>query len=184
MTFHNLYCYSNVIQSPSTEAFHSLNCTFGASFDISKNFMSSFGTLTDYTSTLVACKAHLTSFIKLGLFYTFAWQPLLHFPDWDILTNINKIFLQQKKAIRIITNSAYTAHTAPLFASLSLLPLEKVITHAKLSFMHTVYYGTAPTSFNNIWQTQAQRHPEINLRKATDIYVPFPRIDLFKRMPI
>ena len=50
--------------------------------------------------------------------------------------------------------------------------------------MHTVYYGTAPTSFNNIWQTQAQRHPEINLRNATDIYVPFPRIDLFKRMPI
>jgi hypothetical protein len=50
--------------------------------------------------------------------------------------------------------------------------------------MHTVYYGTAPTSFNNIWQTQAQRNPELNLRNATDIYVPFPRIDLFKRMPI
>jgi hypothetical protein len=94
-------------------------------------------------------------------------------------TNINKIFLQQKKAIRIITNSSYTAHTAPLFARLNILPLEKVITHAKLSFMHTVYYGTAPTSFNNIWQTQAQRHPELNLRNATDIYVPFPRIDLF-----
>jgi hypothetical protein len=27
-------------------------------------------------------------------------------------------------------------------------------------------------------------HPEINLRNATDIYVPFPRIGLFKRMPI
>jgi hypothetical protein len=65
-----------------------------------------------------------------------------------------------------------------------ILPLEKVITHAKLSFMHTVYYGTAPTSFNNIWQTQAQRHPELNLRNATDIYVPFPSIDLFKRMPV
>jgi hypothetical protein len=97
-------------------------------------------------------------------------------------TNINKIFLLQKKAIRIITNSSYTSRTAPLFASLNILPLEKVITHAKLSFMHTVYYGTAPTSFNNIWQTKAQCNPELNLRNATD--VPFPQIDLFKRMPI
>ncbi len=50
--------------------------------------------------------------------------------------------------------------------------------------MHTVYYGYTPPSFSNIWQTQAQRNPELNLRNATDIYVPFPRIDLFKRMPI
>ncbi len=49
--------------------------------------------------------------------------------------------------------------------------------------MHTVYYGYAPPSFSNIWQTQAQRNPDLNLRNATDIYVPFPRIDLFKRMP-
>ena len=59
-----------------------------------------------------------------------------------------------------------------------------IITSAKLTFMHTVYYGYAPPSFSNTWQTQAQRNPDLNLRNATDIYVPFPRIDLFKRMPI
>jgi hypothetical protein len=36
--------------------------------------------------------------------------------------NFNQIKLIQKKAIRIITNSAYTAHTAPLFAQLQILP--------------------------------------------------------------
>ncbi len=50
--------------------------------------------------------------------------------------------------------------------------------------MHTVSYEYAPPSFSNIWQSQAQHNPDLNLRNATDIYVPFPRIDLFKRMPI
>jgi hypothetical protein len=92
--------------------------------------------------------------------------------------------MQQKKAIRIISNSGYNAHTAPLFNSLDILPLAKVITQAKLTFMHSVYYGHAPTSFANTWQTQAQRNPDLNLRNATDIYIPFPRIDLFKRLPL
>jgi hypothetical protein len=50
--------------------------------------------------------------------------------------------------------------------------------------MHSVYYDYAPPSFTNTWQTQAQRNPDLNLRNATDIYIPFPRIDLFKRLPI
>jgi hypothetical protein len=91
---------------------------------------------------------------------------------------------EQKKAIRIISNSGYNSHTAPLFNSLNILPLAKVTTQAKLTFMHSVYYGYAPTSFPNTWQTQAQRNPDLNLRNATDIYIPFPRIDLFKRLPL
>ncbi len=128
-----------------------------------------------HTLTPKALKSLHTSFFHSHLLYCTSIY------SCTSQTNINKIFLQQKKAIRIITNSSYTAHTAPLFTSLNILPLEKIITHAKLSFMHTVYYETAPTSFNNIWQTQAQRNPELNLRNATDIYLPFPRIDLFNR---
>jgi hypothetical protein len=50
--------------------------------------------------------------------------------------------------------------------------------------MHSVYYEHAPTSFLNIWTTLEQRHPELNLRNATDIYLPFPRIELYKKLPI
>jgi hypothetical protein len=39
-------------------------------------------------------------------------------------------------------------------------------------------------SFSNTWTTQEQRHPELNLRNATDIYLPFPRIELYKKLPI
>jgi hypothetical protein len=131
-----------------------------------------------HTLTPKALKALYTSFFHSHLLYC------TNIYSCTSQTNINKIFLQQKKAIRIITNSEYNAHTAPLFHSLNILPLAKIITSAKLTFMHTVYYGYAPPSFSNTWQTQAQRNPDLNLRNATDIYVPFPRIDLFKRMPI
>jgi hypothetical protein len=50
--------------------------------------------------------------------------------------------------------------------------------------MHSVYYGHAPNSFANTWQTQAQCNPDLNLRNATDFYILFPRIDLFKRIPL
>jgi hypothetical protein len=42
-------------------------------------------------------------------------------------TNITTIFKQQKKAIRILANSDYHAHTAPIFESLCILPLDKII---------------------------------------------------------
>jgi hypothetical protein len=42
-------------------------------------------------------------------------------------SNIHKLLLLQKKIIRIITNSSYSAHTEPLFQKLNILPLEKVI---------------------------------------------------------
>ncbi len=46
--------------------------------------------------------------------------------------------------------------------------------------MHSVYYEYAPTSFSNTWTTQEQRHPEL----ATDIYLPFPQIEMYKKLPI
>ena len=41
--------------------------------------------------------------------------------------NINKLELIQKKVIRTITKSNYTAHTAPLFNSLKIMPLKHLI---------------------------------------------------------
>jgi hypothetical protein len=131
-----------------------------------------------HTLTPKALKSLYTSFFHSHLLYC------TNVYTCTSQTKISKIFMQQKKAIRIICNSSYNAHTAPLFNLLDILPLEKVITHAKLTFMHSVYYGHAPNSFANTWQTQAQRNPDLNLRNATDIYIPFPCIDLFKRIPL
>ena len=52
--------------------------------------------------------------------------------------DLEKIFKIQKKAIRIVTNSSYHAHTAPLSAKHKILLLNKIILQAKLHFMHSI----------------------------------------------
>jgi hypothetical protein len=59
-------------------------------------------------------------------------------------TNITSIFKQQKKAIRILAKADYLEHTAPLFESLCILPLEKIILQAKATFMHSIFYNLHP----------------------------------------
>ena len=68
---------------------------------------------------------------------------------WSKQDKIDRIFLTQKKAIRIVTNSKNQDHIAPLFLKLKILTLEKIILQAKLHFMHSVYYSYMhPLLFN------------------------------------
>jgi hypothetical protein len=95
--------------------------------------------------------------------------------------NKQKIVKIQKKAIRVITNSAYNSHTAPLFLELNILPYEKLILYSQLNFMHSVFYAYAPKSFETTWQKNADRAPELNLRNANEFNLLLPRTELFKK---
>jgi hypothetical protein len=99
------------------------------------------------------------------------------------ITQANKIRIEkvQKKAIRIMTSSPYNAHTNPLFLQHSILPLDKLILQAQLSFMHAIEYKYAPVSFENIWTKTGQREHVQNLRNANDFYLPIPRTEMFKK---
>jgi hypothetical protein len=97
--------------------------------------------------------------------------------------NANKIKKAQKKAIRIIDNSAYNAHTNPIYLEHQILPYELILKQSQLLFMHSIYYNYAPSSFANIWTTNAERAPQLNLRNATDYCLPQPRTEAFKKSP-
>ena len=99
-------------------------------------------------------------------------------------TNINRILKVQKKAIRIITNSRYNEHTAPLFFSLGILPYDKIIEQSKLIFMHSVEYNYAPRTFLNTWRKNNERNTGHALRNEADYVLPFPRIEFFKKIPL
>jgi hypothetical protein len=76
-----------------------------------------------------ALKTLYTSF-----FLTFYIAPTyMHAPD----ANTTAIFRQLEKAIRILAKADCLEHTAPLFESLSILSLEKIILQARVTFMHT-----------------------------------------------
>ena len=97
------------------------------------------------------------------------------------MQNRNRIEKVQKKAIRIMTGSAYNAHTTPLFLQHEILPFDKLVLQSQLSFMHAVEYKYAPPSFENTWIKNSDREPAILLRNANDYYLPLPRTEAFKK---
>jgi hypothetical protein len=98
----------------------------------------------------------------LTLYYSLIHSHLSYCPliaSCTSKTNLAKIFLAQKKAIRIITLSKWNDHTDPLFSELNILPYPKMILQAKLHFMHSYHYNYAPPSFNDTWILNSARYP-------------------------
>jgi hypothetical protein len=99
-------------------------------------------------------------------------------------SNSTRILKLQKKAIRTITNSNTRISTDPLFKDLNILPYNKLIHQGRLHLMHSIIHNYCPSSFSNLFQFNADRNINQNLRNENDIIVPNHRIDLFKRLPL
>jgi hypothetical protein len=99
-------------------------------------------------------------------------------------TNLGKLVVKQKQAIRTVCNVNYRDHTAPLFKKLKVLPLEKLIEFAKIKFMHNFHFKRLPLSFANTWMSNIEKNPERALRNANDLYIPPHRVEIVKRLPL
>jgi len=100
---------------------------------------------------------------------------------------MKSIFIKQKNAIRIISNSKYNAHTEPLFKRLKILPFPNLIEFFKVQFMHSFKNDFLPSSFQNTWVTNRIRHEnqaEIELRNDDLYAIPFARTTILSRMPL
>ena len=60
-----------------------------------------------------------------------------------------RIELLQKKAIRLITNSSYTAHTTPLFIELGLLKIQDMFKLKLLKFYYKLSSNLLPKYFES-----------------------------------
>ena len=98
-------------------------------------------------------------------------------------TALKSIKILQKKAIRIISNSNYNAHTSPLFKSLKIMPLESITKFTKLQILYDYKTGNLPKSFDNKWCTVEERINRAPLRNSDLFDIPYCRIDLVKRLP-
>ncbi len=83
--------------------------------------------------------------------------------------NKNCITKIQKKPISIITKSNYNEYNGPLFNELKILTYDKIITQAKLQFMHAIEYSYASESFSNIW---TEREVSYELRNQNQHITP------------
>jgi hypothetical protein len=99
-------------------------------------------------------------------------------------TNLQKLRVKQKEAIRIICNAGYRDHTIPLFKSQKILPLNEMIKFANLKFMHSYTHNKLPLSFHETWTLNMNRNPNRQLRNANDLFVPAHHFATVKRFPL
>ena len=98
--------------------------------------------------------------------------------------DLEKIFKIQKKAIRIVTNSSYHTHTAPLFGKHKILPLNKILLQAKLHFMHSIHYNYAPPTLKHMCLTNSERTLSHHLRNQDEYTIPRANYTFFTRFPL
>jgi hypothetical protein len=85
------------------------------------------------------------------------------------MSSLNKLKVKHKEAIRIICNSGNRDHTAPLFESLNLLTLDKLIIFSILKFMHSFTHHHLPLSFERMWIPNRDRFPDCELCNADQL---------------
>ena len=113
----------------------------------------------------------LTEKTLLSLYYTLVY-PYISYRStvWTSTypTNLNRIYLLQKRAVRAITKSDYLAHSAPLFSRLNVLDIYQVNSSHVGKCMYKYQNRLLPSIFLDLFQTSSQIH-NYNTRSATSL---------------
>ena len=67
-------------------------------------------------------------------------------------SHLHKLKLLQKKAIRIISNTDYLAHSSKLFVNLKLLKLDDIVKFQLGTFMYKLKYNKLPSVIPHVRQ--------------------------------
>ena len=85
-------------------------------------------------------------------------------------SNINPLYVKQKKAIRIITKASYNSHTQPLFKEQKIITLEDVFKLNVCKFMYDYHNHNLPKSLLNLFVTNNDIHTH-NTRQSNDPHI-------------
>ena len=116
------------------------------------------------------------------LYYSFVYPYLDYCIEvWGSASkkHIDTIFRMQKKAIRIITMSAYKANTLPLFKKYKLLTLQEIHIYKVALFMYKVHHKIAPENFHEYFVENSEIH-NYSTRGRCKLRVPAFRLEIMK----
>ena len=68
------------------------------------------------------------------------------------LSSLQPLIIMQKKAIRIISNAPFNAHTEKLFKKHNILPINELAIYSKIMFMYDYLTNRLPNSFEGMWK--------------------------------
>ena len=85
-------------------------------------------------------------------------------------TRLSKLYILQKRAIRLVDNASYLAHTEPLFKKHNCLKLIDIIINNTCIFMYKNHKGLLPEKSKKLFVQVAEVH-SYNTRQATNLYL-------------
>ena len=92
-------------------------------------------------------------------------------------THISKLFVLQKRAVRVITNNGINTPSLPLFIKLKILPIFELVRLNVLLFMFKFQKGILPSLFNTMFTTNSFYH-SYSTRAGNKLRVPFSNTTL------
>ena len=101
-------------------------------------------------------------------------------------TFVKKIFIKQKRALRMVYGGSYNCHTAPIFKKYNILPFPELIKFTSLKFVWEYKCNKLPSTFlNTFYDSNPTAHNHgYNLRTSNDFFIPICRNKTVERLPL
>lgn len=133
---------------------------------------------------MIRCVRFFPMYVKRMMYFAF-FYPSITFclSAWGgtHMTYLARITRLQKKAIRLITNSDYFAHTAPLARLANILMFDDVYVVKVARLMHTIFYNLDYNKYNVNPNMFKRPMIDINLRNVYNFPVCYCRTACRKR---
>ena len=94
--------------------------------------------------------ANVSPIVEKYQFIT-APPPICNQSSTTYCSNLNYIYLLQKRIVRLISKAHYLANTAPLFSKLKVLDIYSIYSFSVATFMYSYHYNLLPSSFRNLF---------------------------------
>ena len=134
----------------------------------------------------IIAKAHfyLSSQTLMNLYYSLVY-PFLTYCNvaWSFTycSNLNCIYLLQKRLVRLITKAHYLANTAPLFSQLKVLDIFSINSFSVATFMYSYHHNLLPSSFRDLFLSSNQVHQS---SASSKVYLTvYRKIDKTSKLP-
>ena len=186
----NIFSVERVKNEDDIPAIRFLGVLFDSNLNFNFHIKSIKAKLSKALYILRSTKNTLSLKARKAIYYSLFHSNLIYcLPIWSCTSqhNLKSVTILQKAAIRIVNESRYNDHSEPIFKSLSILPLNKLITFFNLQIMQRFKQGFLPTSFNDTWSTNASLRPnnfEITLRNENEFNIPFNRLSSSDTRPL
>ena len=155
----NQYCWLNALEQVDNTKFLGVYIDQHLEWKTHVNFIAA--KISKSVGLLYKAKYYLPSKSLLTLYYALIY-PYLTYCNliWasTYVTNLQRIYLLQKRAVRAISKADYKASSKPLFANLKILDVFSIYSLQGSSYMYLYHNDALPISFTQIFQTGNQIH--------------------------